>query len=68
MTSQEFKTLYKQAGYKNKLELAKDLGLAHGSMNAWGSSQNFPRYVEIFLRKAIKAKKYDEIMANKDSQ
>ena len=63
VTKDEFKALYKEAGFKNKNELAKALGLSHSSVNAWGSVTPFPRYVELLLRYAIKARKYDELIA-----
>lgn len=51
----EFKSLYKQAGFKNKNELAKFLDLSHTTINMWGSVTPFPRYIKPLLVCMIQA-------------
>ncbi|TLD94846.1 XRE family transcriptional regulator [Helicobacter jaachi] len=64
MDKQEFRDLMKQAGFKKKLDLARALGLSYQSVNNWGSNCDYPQYLKPFLLMAIKAKKYDELMAS----
>ena len=50
MTSQEFKTLYKLAGFKNKQQLAQFLGSSHSAVNGWGTqTKPFPKYIKPLL-------------------
>ena len=67
MTKEKFKILMQEAGYKKKNDLAKDLGLAYGTINAWGNTKEFPNYIENFLYKAIRAKKYERLRETKQT-
>ena len=61
MDKATFQSLCKQAGFKRKYDLALALGLSYNAVNCWGSTQGYPKYIEPFLRMAIKARKYDEL-------
>lgn len=52
----------REAGFKNKKELAKAMNLPYNSVNNWGSGADYPNYCEPFLNALIKAKKYDEAL------
>lgn len=65
MTKEEFKILMKEAGFKRKLDLAQALDLSYQSVNNWGASNEYPRYLKPFLLAYAKAKKYDELMKDK---
>ena len=60
-TKERFKELMTLAGYKNKKALADDLGLAYSSVNAWGNTRDFPKFLEKFLHNAIVARKCENI-------
>lgn len=59
MDRDEFKKLLKVSGFKNKNELAKFLGLTHSAVNNWGSSAEFPFYIEILLKALAKNKELE---------
>lgn len=60
MDLQEFKRRLSELGLSKKA-FAEELGLSYTTVNAWGSTQEIPKYVEIVLKKWAKAKKYDKI-------
>ncbi|MDL0104242.1 helix-turn-helix domain containing protein [Campylobacter felis] len=62
MDKEQFLTMMKELGCKNKKELAKILNMPYNSVNNWGNVQKFPPYVEPFLNALVKAKKYDEAL------
>lgn len=67
MTKEEFKSLMKEAGFKNKFELSKFLNLEYQSVNNWGTkTKPYPHYLKLLLTCYIKAKKYDELMKDED--
>lgn len=66
MTKEKFENLLKEAGFKNQLDLAKELGLGLQTISNWKSNNSFPNYINLALECAIKAKKYDNI-DNKDN-
>lgn len=59
----EFKKLCADAGFENKKALADALNLAYQSVNNWGHTQDFPKYLKPFLIAAAKARKYDKLMS-----
>ncbi len=68
MTKDEFRELFKEAGFKNKYELAKVLNLSYQSVNNWGSGDTqYPKYLKPFLKYYIKAKAYDELMQERQT-
>ncbi|MBS4407327.1 helix-turn-helix domain-containing protein [Campylobacter vulpis] len=64
MDKEQFLTMMKELGCKNKKELAKILNMPYNSVNNWGNVQKFPPYVEPFLNALVKAKKYDEALSS----
>ncbi|WP_099507664.1 helix-turn-helix domain-containing protein [Campylobacter vulpis] len=64
MDKEQFLTMMKELGCKNKKELAKILNMPYNSVNNWGNVQKFPPYVEPFLNALVKAKKYDEALGS----
>ena len=66
MDKENFKTLFVEAGFKNKQELAKALNLSYSCVTQWGCGDvKFPPYLKVVLEWAIKAKKYDEALLKK---
>ena len=66
MTKEKFENLLKEAGFKTQNEFASYLGLTPKAISDWKVGRNpFPKYLEIALTWAIKAKKYNEAN-NKD--
>ena len=61
MDLQTFKTQLKSIGITKK-EFAEKLGLSYTTVNAWGSVQDFPKYVEVILEKWVKADNFDKII------
>ncbi|AKJ53387.1 MULTISPECIES: hypothetical protein [Campylobacter] len=60
MDRNEFNSLLKQANLTKK-EFSQIIGMQYSSVNNWGSSQDFPRWVKSWLQNYIKSKSYDEI-------
>ena len=60
MDKEELKQLLKQADLTKK-ELAGITGLAHSTVNNWGSGQNVPHWVKSWLENYIKSKSYEDI-------
>lgn len=60
MDRNEFNSLLKQANLTKK-QLAEIIGMQYSSVNNWGSSQEFPKWVESWLQNYIKAKTYEEV-------
>lgn len=58
MTKDEFKNLMKQAGFKNKQQLAQVLHLTHSAVNAWGSTNPYPKWLKVFLQTYIELQRY----------
>ncbi|EAI4070125.1 XRE family transcriptional regulator [Campylobacter jejuni] len=60
MDRNEFNSLLKQANLTKK-EFSQIIGMQYSSVNNWGSSQDFPRWVKSWLQNYKKAKVLDEI-------
>lgn len=60
MDLQTFKKQLKEIGI-TKREFADKLGLSYVTVNAWGSVQDFPKYVDVILEKWQKADSFDKI-------
>lgn len=60
MDLQIFKTRLKEIGVTKK-EFADKLGLSYTTVNAWGSVQDFPKYVDVILEKWAKAENFDKM-------
>lgn len=60
MDRNEFNSLLKQANLTKK-QLAEIIGMQYSSVNNWGSSQEFPKWVESWLQNYIKAQTYEEV-------
>jgi DNA-binding transcriptional regulator YiaG len=60
MEKEEFNNLLKKADLTKK-EFAGIIDMRYTSVNNWGSSQKFPRWVKSWLENYIEAKKFDEI-------
>lgn len=61
MDNKRFKDLLKLAKLSKK-ELAIKTNLAYSTVNNWGSSQNFPHWVESWLENFVKARNFDKIV------
>ena len=61
MNRDDFNELLKKAGLTRK-ELADTVGLGYGAVNNWGSSSEFPRWVESWLHNYIKSKNFDRVI------
>lgn len=61
MDLQTFKAQLKSIGITKK-EFAEKLGLSYTTVNAWGSVQDFPKYVDVILEKWVKADNFDKIV------
>ncbi|MBR8463643.1 helix-turn-helix transcriptional regulator [Campylobacter sp. faydin G-24] len=59
MSRDDFNKLLKQANLSRK-EFAEIIGMQYNSVNNWGSSQDFPRWVESWLTNYIKSTKFDK--------
>jgi len=57
---EEFNNLLKQANLTKK-EFAGIIDMQYSSVNNWGSSQQFPRWVKSWLENYIKAKDIDKM-------
>lgn len=60
MDKEEFNELLKNANLTKK-EFAEIIGMQYTSVNNWGSSQQFPRWVKSWLENYIKAKDIDKV-------
>ncbi len=60
MDREEFNELLKKAGLTKK-EFAEIIDMRYSSVNNWGSSQQFPRWVKSWLENYIKAKDIDKV-------
>lgn len=60
MDRNKFNSLLKQANLTKK-QLAEIIGMQYSSVNNWGSSQEFPKWVESWLQNYIKAQTYEEV-------
>ncbi|EAL7635168.1 XRE family transcriptional regulator, partial [Campylobacter lari] len=54
MDRNEFNSLLKQANLTKK-EFSQIIGMQYSSVNNWGSSQDFPRWVKSWLQNYIKS-------------
>jgi DNA-binding transcriptional regulator YiaG len=61
MDKEEFNQLLLRAKLTKK-EFAEHIDMTYGAVNNWGSSQQFPRWVESWLQNYIKAKISDDII------
>lgn len=61
MEKEEFNKLLEKAKLSKK-EFAEIIGMRYSSVNNWGSSQDFPRWVRSWLENYIKAKNMDNIV------
>lgn len=61
MDLQTFKAHLKSLGITKK-EFAEKLGLSYITVNAWGSVQDFPKYIDVILEKWVKADNFDKIV------
>lgn len=59
MNRETFNKLLKKANL-SKREFAEIIGMQYSSVNNWGSSQDFPRWVESWLQNYIKSTKFDK--------
>lgn len=57
----KFKELLKKAGL-NKKQFAELLGMQYNTVNAWGSNNSIPVWVESWLENYIKAKDLESII------
>ena len=60
MTKEEYNLKLKEVGLSKK-QLANILGVAVQTVNNWGSSQKFPRWVKSWLENYIDKKKFENI-------
>jgi len=60
MTKEEFNKLLKEAQLTKK-EFAEIIDMKYTSVNNWGSSQNFPRWVESWLENYCEKKRFDSV-------
>ncbi len=60
MNKEEFNLLLKQADLSKK-EFASIVDMRYSSVNNWGSSQSFPRWVKSWLENYEKAKSYEDV-------
>ena len=60
MEKEEFNNLLKKSNLTKK-EFAGIIDMKYTSVNNWGSSQKFPRWVKSWLENYIKAKDIDKI-------
>ena len=60
MDRDEFNELLKKAELTKK-EFAEIIDMRYSSVNNWGSSQQFPRWVKSWLENYIKAKDIDKV-------
>ena len=58
MDKNEFKEYLKLANL-NKKELAELMNLPYGSVNTWGNTREFPKWVKSWLINYIKLKQYE---------
>lgn len=63
MELSQFKELLKKANL-NKKQFAELLEMQYNTVNAWGSNNNIPAWVETWLENYIKAKRFDLIVSN----
>ena len=69
MTQQEFKSLYKQAGFKNKNALAIFLGSSHSAVNGWGTqTKPFPKYIKPLLESLAKVRELEHTIQDLQAQ
>lgn len=61
MDKEEFNELLKKANITKK-EFAGIIDMKYTSVNNWGGSQQFPRWVKSWLENYIKAKDMDKIV------
>jgi len=61
MELSRFKELLKKAGL-NKKQFAELLSMQYNTVNAWGSNNNIPVWVESWLENYIKAKDLETII------
>lgn len=61
MDKEEFNILLKQANLTKK-EFAGIIDMRYSSVNNWGSSQQFPRWVKSWLENYIEAQKHHKMM------
>lgn len=61
MEKEEFNNLLKEANLSKK-EFAGIIDMQYSSVNNWGSSQQFPRWVKSWLENYIKAKEMDKVV------
>ena len=60
MNKEDFNELLKKANLSKK-EFAGIIDMQYTSVNNWGSSQKFPRWVKSWLENYIKAKSYTDV-------
>ena len=60
MEKEDFNKLLKKANLSKK-EFAGIIDMKYTSVNNWGSSQQFPRWVKSWLENYIKAKDIDKV-------
>lgn len=61
MDRELFKTLLEKANLSKK-QFAQTLDISYTTVNAWGSTQNIPYWVQSWLENYIKAKDLDNIV------
>ena len=60
MNKEEFNNLLKQANL-TKTEFSEIIDMKYTSVNNWGGSQKFPRWVKSWLENYIKAQDLDRV-------
>jgi len=61
MEKKEFNNLLQQADLTKK-EFARIIDMRHTSVNNWGSSQKFPRWVKSWLENYIAKQKHEQML------